>query len=170
MDAAPLRVLGVESSCDETAAAVVELGPDGPRVRSEVTWSQEVHTRWGGVVPEVASRAHVQQVVPVVRAALAEAALERPDLVAATAGPGLIGAVLVGLNLAKAAALGWGVPFVGVHHLEGHLLSALLEPDPPSFPFLALVVSGGHTTLYRAEALGRYEVLAETVVRVALAI
>jgi N6-L-threonylcarbamoyladenine synthase len=154
-----VNVLAIESSCDETAAAV--LGDSG--VLSDVIWSQRIHEAYGGVVPELASRAHAEQIVPVVRAALDQAGIERPDAVAATAGPGLVGAVLVGLSFAKSAALGWGVPFYAVNHLEGHLLSALLEPDPPAFPFLALVVSGGHTTLYRADALGRYSTLAETV-------
>lgn len=154
-----MNVLAIESSCDETAAAV--LGPDG--IRSDVAWSQAVHASWGGVVPELASRAHAEQIVPVVRAALGEAGLTRPDAVAATAGPGLVGAVLVGLSFARAAALGWGVPFVAVNHLEGHLLSALLEDPAPAFPFLALVVSGGHTTVYLAEAVGVYRTLGETV-------
>ena len=152
-------VLGIESSCDETAAAVV--GPDG--VRSDVIWSQDVHAAYGGVVPELASRAHVEQIVAVVRAALHQAGVVRPDAVAATAGPGLVGAVLVGLSFAKAAAVGWGVPFRAVNHLEAHLLSALLEDPAPAFPFLALVVSGGHTTLYLAHGVGRYDTLAETV-------
>ncbi|MFZ5476423.1 MAG: tRNA (adenosine(37)-N6)-threonylcarbamoyltransferase complex transferase subunit TsaD [Myxococcota bacterium] len=154
-----MNVLGIESSCDETAAAVV--GAEG--VRSDVVYGQAVHAAFGGVVPEIASRAHAEQIVPVVRAALAGAGVERPDAVVATAGPGLVGAVLVGLSFAKAAAAGWGVPFLPVNHLEGHLLSALLEPSPPAFPFLALVVSGGHTTLYLAHDVGRYETLAETV-------
>ena len=154
-----MNVLGIESSCDETAAAVV--GAEG--VRSDVIWSQKVHVAYGGVVPELASRAHAEQIVPVVRAALDQAGITRPDAVAATAGPGLIGAVLVGWCFARAAAIGWGVPLVPVNHLEGHLLSALLDPDPPAFPFLALVVSGGHTTVYLAEAPGRYRTLAETV-------
>lgn len=153
-----MNVLGIESSCDETAASVV-----GERVRSDVIWSQEVHAAYGGVVPELASRAHIEQIVPVVRAALDQAGVDRPDAVVATAGPGLVGAVLVGLSFAKAAAVGWGVPFRAVNHLEAHLLSALLEDPPPAFPFLALVVSGGHTTLYLAHGLGRYETLAETV-------
>jgi N6-L-threonylcarbamoyladenine synthase len=154
-----MNVLGIESSCDETAAAVV--GPDG--VRADVVYGQAVHAAFGGVVPELASRAHVEQIVPVVRAALAEAGIERPDAVAATAGPGLIGAVLVGLSFGRAAALGWGVPFIPVNHLEGHLLSPLLDAPAPAFPFLALVVSGGHTTLYLAEGVGAYRTLAETV-------
>lgn len=154
-----MDVLGIESSCDETAAAVV--GATG--VRADVVYGQAVHAAFGGVVPEIASRAHAEHVVPVVRAALAEAGIERPDAVAATAGPGLVGAVLVGLCFAKAAAAGWGVPFIPVNHLEGHLLSALLEDPAPEFPFLALVASGGHTTLYLAEGVGRYRTLAETV-------
>jgi N6-L-threonylcarbamoyladenine synthase len=152
-------VLGVETSCDETAASIV--GPEG--VLSDVVYSQGIHAEYGGVVPELAARAHVEKLVTVVRTALAQANLERPDGVAATAGPGLIGAVLVGLASGKAMAAGWGVPFVGVNHLEGHMLSPLLDDPAPEWPFLALVVSGGHTTLYRCIALADYEVLAETV-------
>jgi len=151
-------VLGVETSCDETAAAVV--GPDG--VRANVVWSQDVHARYGGVVPELAARAHSDKVGVAARAALDEAGIDRPDAVVATAGPGLIGAVLVGLAWGKAAAFGWNVPFLGVNHLEGHLLSATLLADGPAFPFLALVVSGGHTTLYRADDVGRYTVIGTT--------
>lgn len=154
-----MQVLGIETSCDETAAAVV--GPAG--VASDVIYTQTVHQAYGGVVPELAGRAHVERIVSTTRAALAEAGLARPDAVAATAGPGLVGAVLVGLCFGKALAAGWGVPFVGVNHLEGHLLSPLLEDPAPRFPFLALVVSGGHTTLYLAAALGDYRVLGRTV-------
>jgi N6-L-threonylcarbamoyladenine synthase len=154
-----LYVLGVESSCDETAASIV--GPEG--VLSDVVYSQAVHAEYGGVVPELAARAHVEKLATVVRAALAKANLERPDGVAATAGPGLIGAVLVGLASAKGLAAGWRVPFVGVNHLEGHMLSPLLEDPAPEWPFLALVVSGGHTTLYLCRGLADYDVLAETV-------
>ncbi len=157
-------VLGIETSCDDTAAAVL----DGSGVRSDVVWSQDLHARYGGVVPELASRAHASQIVPVVRAALAQAGVERPDAIAVTAGPGLMGAVLVGLSYAKAASLGWGVPFIGVNHLEGHLLSGLMEPgasgvQAPGFPFLSLVISGGHTTLYAVHGLGEYTVVSETV-------
>lgn len=154
-----MRVLGIETSCDETAAAVV--GASG--VLSDVVHSQEVHATYGGVVPELAARAHVEKAGAVVAAALDRAGLTRPDAVAVTAGPGLVGAVLVGLNLAKGLAAGWDVPFVAVNHLEGHLLSPLLEEDAPRWPFLALVVSGGHTTLYRCDALGSYAVLGRTV-------
>ncbi|MCK6504404.1 tRNA (adenosine(37)-N6)-threonylcarbamoyltransferase complex transferase subunit TsaD [Myxococcota bacterium] len=161
-------VLGIETSCDETAAAVVGPGVGGPgqpatAVLSDVIHSQEIHARYGGVVPELASRSHADHVVATARAALDRAGVARPDAVAATAGPGLLGAVLVGLCFGKALAAGWGVPFVGVNHLEGHLLSPLLEAPPPPWPFLALVVSGGHTTLYLARGLGRYETLASTV-------
>jgi N6-L-threonylcarbamoyladenine synthase len=157
-----VNVLAIETSCDETACAVVSHVDGRVSVRSDVVCGQDMHARYGGVVPEIASRAHTERLVIAVRAALAEAGVTRPDAVAATAGPGLIGAVLVGLSFGKAAALGWGVPFVGVNHLEGHLLSAMLEAPAPAFPFLSLVVSGGHTTLYEARALGEYRVLCET--------
>lgn len=153
-----MNILAIETSCDETAAAVL----DGATVLAEVVHSQAMHARFGGVVPEIASRAHVEQVVPTVLAALARAGIHRPDVVAATAGPGLVGAVLVGLSFGKSLALGWGTPFVAVNHLEGHLLSATLESPAPQFPFLSLVISGGHTTLYLARAVGSYDVLAET--------
>ncbi|MCB9764881.1 MAG: tRNA (adenosine(37)-N6)-threonylcarbamoyltransferase complex transferase subunit TsaD [Alphaproteobacteria bacterium] len=154
-----MKVLGIETSCDETAASVVDEGG----VRSDVVYTQTVHTPYLGVVPELASRAHAEKLPAVVRAALERAGIERPDAVAVTAGPGLIGAVLVGLSFAKSLALGWGVPLVAVNHLEGHLLSPLLEPDAPAFPFLGLVVSGGHTSLYLARDVGDYETLAQTV-------
>jgi N6-L-threonylcarbamoyladenine synthase len=152
-------VLGIETSCDETAVGVV--GPDG--VRADVIHSQAVHEEYGGVVPELASRAHAEKLVVSVRAALKQAGIRRPDAVSATAGPGLVGAVLVGLCHGKALAATWGVPFVGVNHLEAHLLSPLLDRPAPAFPFLSLVVSGGHTALYLAHDLGRYEVLAQTI-------
>lgn len=152
-------MLGLETSCDETAAAVV----DGAGVRGEVTFTQEVHAIYGGVVPEIAARAHVEKIGAVVAAALEGAGLERPDAVAATAGPGLIGAVLVGFAYGKALALGWDVPFVAVNHLEGHLLAPMLEDPSLDFPFLCLVVSGGHTAVYRVDGLGRYAILGSTV-------
>lgn len=154
-----MRVLGIETSCDETAASIV----DETGVVSDVVHTQEVHARFGGVVPEYASRAHVEKIGGVVRAALTEAGLERPDAVAVTAGPGLIGAVLVGLCYAQGLAAGWDVPFIGVNHLEGHLLSPLLEDPAPALPFLGLVVSGGHTTLYLVRDVGEVEILGETV-------
>jgi N6-L-threonylcarbamoyladenine synthase len=148
------RVLGIESSCDETAAAIVE---DGTRALSDVVASQhEVHARYGGVVPELASRAHILNVVPVVQAALERAgvALEELDGIAVTNAPGLIGGLLVGLQTAKAIAWVTELPLVGVHHLEGHLSAVYLEPDPPPLPHLALIVSGGHTSLVRVDDHG----------------
>jgi N6-L-threonylcarbamoyladenine synthase len=149
-----VRVLGLESSCDETAAAVVE---DGVRVLADVVASQhEVHAPYGGVVPELASRAHVVNVVPVLRGALEQAGvgLDAIDGVAVTCGPGLVGALLVALQAGKALAWVRGVPLVGVHHLEGHLSAVYLEPDPPPMPHLALIVSGGHTSLVRVDDHG----------------
>ena len=148
------RVLGLESSCDETAAAVVE---DGRVVRSDVVASQnEVHARYGGVVPELASRAHILNIVPVVQAALDLAGVGLADLdgIAVTNAPGLVGALLVGLQTAKAIAWVTGKSLVGVHHLEGHLTAIYLEPDPPPMPHLALIVSGGHTSLVRVNGHG----------------
>ncbi|HTJ47517.1 MAG TPA: tRNA (adenosine(37)-N6)-threonylcarbamoyltransferase complex transferase subunit TsaD [Kofleriaceae bacterium] len=153
-----MRVLGLESSCDETAAAVVE---DGVRVLADVVASQnEVHAPYGGVVPELASRAHVVNVVPVLRGALDRAgvSLDEIDAVAVTNGPGLVGALLVAMQAGKALAWVRGLPMVGVHHLEGHLSAVFLEPDPPPMPHLALIVSGGHTSLVRVDDHG---VLAE---------
>jgi len=146
-----MRVLGLESSCDETAAAIVD---DGKVVRADVVASQhEVHARYGGVVPELASRAHIVNIVPVVKAALDRAAvtLEELDGIAVTHAPGLVGALLVGLQTAKALAWVTGKPLVGVHHLEGHLSAIFLEPEPPPMPHLALIVSGGHTSLVRVD-------------------
>ncbi len=147
-----MRVLGLESSCDETAAAIVD---DGRIVRADIVASQnEVHAKYGGVVPELASRAHILNVVPVVQAALdhAECTLADIDGIAVTHAPGLVGALLVGLQTAKAIAWVTGKPLVGVHHLEGHLSAVYLEPDPPPMPHLALIVSGGHTSLVRVNA------------------
>jgi N6-L-threonylcarbamoyladenine synthase len=149
-----VRVLGLESSCDETAAAVVE---DGRVVRADVVASQhDVHMRYGGVVPELASRAHVRTVIPVIEAALEQAgvALSQIDGIAVTNAPGLVGALLVGVQTAK--AIGWvvGLPVVGVHHLHGHLAAIQLEPKPPPFPHLALIASGGHTSIVRVDAPG----------------
>ena len=152
-------VLGIETSCDETAVSVVSR--DG--ILSDVIWSQQIHTEYGGVVPELASRAHIDKVVSCTHAALEQAGIERPDLVCATRGPGLVGAVLVGFCFARSLAMGFGVPFIGVNHLEGHLLSVLLNDPAPSFPFLSLVVSGGHTTLYLARTVGEYQVLGQTI-------
>jgi N6-L-threonylcarbamoyladenine synthase len=156
-----VKVLGIETSCDETAAAVVE---DGRRALSDVVATQiEIHRRWGGVVPELASRNHVVQVIPVIDEALAAAGGPGAiDAIAVTRGPGLVGALLVGVQVAKALALAWEKPLVGVNHLEGHLLAAFLGETPPRFPFLGLVVSGGHTSLYAARAFGDYQLLGST--------
>jgi N6-L-threonylcarbamoyladenine synthase len=148
------RVLGLESSCDETAAAIVD---DGRHVLADVVASQhEVHARYGGVVPELASRAHILNIVPVVQAALERAgtSLDAVHGIAVTNAPGLVGALLVGLQTAKAIAWVTGKPLVGVHHLEGHLTAIYLEPEPPPFPHLALIVSGGHTSLVRVNGHG----------------
>jgi N6-L-threonylcarbamoyladenine synthase len=152
-----MLVLGLESSCDETAAAVVD---GGRRALSDVVSSQvEMHARYGGVVPELASRAHVVNMVPVVEQALAEAGVGLDDIggVAVTQGPGLIGALLVAVQMGKAIAYARHLPFVGVHHLEGHLSAVRLEPEPPPLPHLALVVSGGHTSLIRVDEGGLTE-------------
>jgi len=157
-----LRVLGLESSCDETAAAIVD---DGRVVRADVVASQhEVHAKYGGVVPELAARAHLVNVVPVVQAALDRAgvALAELDGIAVTNAPGLVGALLVGLQTAKALAWVTGKPLVGVHHLEGHLTAIYLEPDPPPMPHLALIVSGGHTSLVRVNDHGALVELGRT--------
>jgi len=155
-------VLGIESSCDETAAAVLE---DGRRVRSSIVASQDaVHAPYGGVVPELASRRHLEVIVPVVERALDEAGLRLPDLdgIAVTHGPGLVGSLLVGCSFAKSLAWAHRLPLVGVNHLEGHIYAASLTDDPPEHPFLALVVSGGHTALYHAVAPLSYSLVGET--------
>lgn len=157
-----MLVLGLESSCDETAAAVIE---DGRSVLSDVVASQfDVHAPYGGVVPELASRAHVVHVIPVLQAALERAGVTLDDIggIAVTQGPGLVGALLVALQTAKAVAYARGIPLVGVHHLEGHLSAVYLEPDPPPFPHLALVVSGGHTSLIRVDDHGVHTELGAT--------
>ncbi|WP_181705206.1 tRNA (adenosine(37)-N6)-threonylcarbamoyltransferase complex transferase subunit TsaD [Chthonobacter rhizosphaerae] len=161
-----MLVLGLETSCDETAAAVVARDADGRgRILSNVVLSQvEAHAAFGGVVPEVAARAHVEAIDGVVRAALTEAgvALSAVDAVAATAGPGLIGGVLVGLTTAKALAFAAGKPLVAVNHLEGHALTARLT-DGVAFPYLLLLVSGGHTQIVRVDGVGRYRRLGTTI-------
>ena len=155
-----MNVLGIETSCDETAAAVVA---GGRLVRSSVVSSQiDLHARYGGVVPEIAGRAHLELLVPAVTEALAIAGIERPDAVAATYGPGLIGSLLVGLSAAKALAMSWDVPFVGVNHLEGHLFAPVIEEPSLEWPLVVLLVSGGHTLLVRAQAPGRYRLLGQT--------
>lgn len=155
-----MNVLGLETSCDETGVAVYDTGRGllAERLHSQV----DLHARYGGVVPEIASRDHLRRLLPLVQEVLAEAGLERPDAIGYTAGPGLAGALMVGSGLANGLALAWGCPVIPVHHMEGHLLAPLLEPEPPEFPFLALLVSGGHTLLVGVDGLGRYRVLGST--------
>ncbi|WHZ10852.1 MAG: N(6)-L-threonylcarbamoyladenine synthase [Burkholderiaceae bacterium] len=165
--ATDLLVLGIESSCDETGVALVRTqGAGTPRLCAHALHSQvAMHQAYGGVVPELASRDHIRRVLPLARQVLAEAgeALRDIDVVAYTRGPGLAGALLVGAGVACALGAALDRPVLGVHHLEGHLLSPFLAADPPRFPFVALLVSGGHTQLMQVDGVGRYELLGETV-------
>ncbi|WP_296445361.1 tRNA (adenosine(37)-N6)-threonylcarbamoyltransferase complex transferase subunit TsaD [Rhodoferax sp. UBA5149] len=160
-------VLGMESSCDETGVALVEVrGTEVPVLLADALYSQiEMHQAYGGVVPELASRDHIRRVLPLTEQVLAASArtLADVDVVAFTRGPGLAGALLVGAGVACALGAALGKPVLGVHHLEGHLLSPFLSADPPEFPFVALLVSGGHTQLMRVDGVGRYELLGETI-------
>lgn len=156
-------VLAIETSCDETAASIVMGGND---VLSSIVSSQiDIHARFGGVVPEVASRAHLESIVPVIDAAIAEAGIvpSRIDAVAATAGPGLIGALLVGVSAAKSLALVWDKPFIGINHLEAHLYAGLLDDPTLEFPLVVLLVSGGHTMIIHMKGHGDYTVLGRTI-------
>ena len=159
-------ILGIETSCDETGVAVYDTASPGAEgLRAQALYSQvALHAEYGGVVPELASRDHVRKLLPLVRQTLAEAGLSVSDLdgVAYTAGPGLVGALLVGAGVARSLAWALDVPAVGVHHMEGHLLAPLMEDNAPAPPFVALLVSGGHTQLVAVEAIGRYRVLGET--------
>jgi N6-L-threonylcarbamoyladenine synthase len=161
-----MRVLGIETSCDETGVAVYDTALTGSAgLRAHAVYSQiALHAEYGGVVPELASRDHVRKLLPLVRQTLAEADLRLEDLdgVAYTAGPGLVGALLVGAGVARSLAWALEVPAVGVHHMEGHLLAPLMEDDPPEAPFVALLVSGGHTQLVAVDAIGSYRLLGET--------
>jgi N6-L-threonylcarbamoyladenine synthase len=153
-----MRVLGIETSCDETAAAVY----DGERglLAHELYSQVALHARYGGVVPELASRDHLRKLLPLIEKTVeAGGGRQTVDGIAYTSGPGLVGALLVGASVAQALAYAWRVPSVGVHHMEGHLLAPLLEPAPPAFPFVALLVSGGHTLLARVRGIGEYELL-----------
>lgn len=157
-----MRVLGIETSCDETGVAVYdsERGLLGDCLYSQVA----LHERFGGVVPELASRDHIRKTLPLIQEVLEKSAttLQEIDGIAYTAGPGLIGALLVGASLGRALGMSLDVPTVGVHHMEGHLLAPMLEDNPPEFPFVALLVSGGHTQLVRVDGIGRYELLGES--------
>lgn len=157
-----MRVLGIETSCDETGIAIYDStqGLLAHRLYSQV----KMHADYGGVVPELASRDHIRKTIPLIREVMQEAntSPEAINGVAFTKGPGLVGALLVGAAIGQSLAFAWGVPAIGVHHMEGHLLAPMLEADAPAFPFLALLVSGGHTQLVRVEGVGRYELLGES--------
>ncbi len=157
-----MRVLGIETSCDETGLAIYdsEQGLLGHKLHSQI----DLHAVYGGVVPELASRDHVRKTLPLLTSLLAETGLSRGDIdgVAYTAGPGLIGALLVGAAIGRSLAWAWGVPAVGVHHMEGHLLAPMLEAERPEFPFVALLVSGGHTQLVEVKGIGQYRLLGES--------
>lgn len=157
-------ILGIETSCDETSAAVIEGSGDDAEQKSLIILSQDVHRVFGGVVPEIAARAHLTSIVPVVEKALAEACANVSDIdaIAVTHAPGLVGALLVGVSYAKALALTLGIPLIGVHHMEGHLFAVALEHPEAAPPFTALLVSGGHTLLMDVEAWGRYRLLGAT--------
>ncbi|MEG0974869.1 MAG: tRNA (adenosine(37)-N6)-threonylcarbamoyltransferase complex transferase subunit TsaD, partial [Comamonas sp.] len=163
-----LLILGIESSCDETGVALVRTRDDGavPQLLSHALYSQiDMHRAYGGVVPELASRDHIRRVLPLTQQVLddAQSTLQDVDAIAFTRGPGLAGALLVGSGVACALGAALDKPGLGVHHLEGHLLSPFLSEDPPQFPFVALLVSGGHTQLMRVDGVGRYEILGETI-------
>ena len=157
-----MRVLGLETSCDETGVALYDSEQG---LLADALFSQiDLHRVYGGVVPELASRDHVKRMLPLISQVLLDANCTAQDIdgIAYTAGPGLVGALLVGASCAQALAFAWGVPAVGVHHMEGHLLAPMLEEQPPEFPFVALLVSGGHTQLVRVDGIGRYELLGES--------
>lgn len=157
-----MRVLGIETSCDETAVALYDSdqGLLAHRLHSQVA----IHAEYGGVVPELASRDHIRKLLPMIRAVMAETATQAPDIggIAYTAGPGLVGALMVGGAVGRSLAYAWGIPAIGVHHMEGHLLAPMLEDNPPAFPFVALLVSGGHTQLVEVGAIGEYRILGES--------
>lgn len=157
-----MRVLGIETSCDETGVAVYDCDKG---LLSHALYSQvKLHADYGGVVPELASRDHIRKLVPLVQKALEESGSDAKDIdgVAYTKGPGLVGALLVGSSFARSLAYGWKVPMIGVHHMEGHLLAPMLDDPAPEFPFVALLVSGGHSMLVRVDGIGQYQTLGET--------
>ncbi|AUQ24101.1 tRNA (adenosine(37)-N6)-threonylcarbamoyltransferase complex transferase subunit TsaD [Dickeya zeae] len=158
-----MRVLGIETSCDETGVAIydTQAGLLANQLYSQV----KLHADYGGVVPELASRDHVRKTVPLIQAALKEAGLQQGDIdaIAYTAGPGLVGALLVGATVGRSLAFAWNVPAIPVHHMEGHLLAPMLEDNPPAFPFVALLVSGGHTQLISVTGIGEYRLLGESI-------
>ena len=158
-----MKILGIETSCDETGVAIYD---EAKGLLANQLYTQiALHADYGGVVPELASRDHIRKTAPLIQAALSEAQLTAKDIdgVAYTCGPGLVGALLVGATVARALAYAWEVPAVGVHHMEGHLLAPMLDDNPPCFPFVALLVSGGHTQLVRVDGVGQYTVIGESV-------
>ena len=156
----PTITLGIETSCDETGVALfsAEHGLIAHALHSQI----DLHAVYGGVVPEIASRDHVRMLLPLIQRVMSEAGIEKPDAIAYTAGPGLVGALMVGGGMANGLGLAWDCPVVAVHHMEGHLLAPMLEENPPEFPFLALLVSGGHTMLIAVRELGDYQILGST--------
>ena len=158
-----MRILGIETSCDETGVAIYdeEKGLIANQLHTQIA----LHADYGGVVPELASRDHIRKLAPLLQAALQVAHLTAKDIdgIAYTSGPGLVGALLVGSTVARSLAYAWNIPAIGVHHMEGHLLAPMLEENPPHFPFVALLVSGGHTQLVRVDGVGRYELLGESI-------
>lgn len=158
-----MRVLGIETSCDETGIAIFD---DQNGILAHQLYSQiKLHADYGGVVPELASRDHIRKTLPLIDAALKQAGCQPEDLdgIAYTAGPGLVGALLVGSTIARSLAMAWNKPAVPVHHMEGHLLAPMLEENVPEFPFVALLVSGGHTLLVRVDGIGQYQILGESI-------
>jgi len=155
-----MNVLGIETSCDETGVALynAQTGLLADALHSQI----DLHAVYGGVVPEIASRDHIRCLLPLIEQVLGEAGIKRPDAIAYTAGPGLVGALMVGGGMANGLGLAWNCPVIPIHHMEGHLLAPMLEDEPPEFPFLALLVSGGHSMLIAVRGLGQYEVLGTT--------
>lgn len=155
-----MNILGIETSCDETGVALYssETGLLADALHSQI----DLHAVYGGVVPEIASRDHIRCLLPLITQVLGETGIERPDAIAYTAGPGLVGALMVGSGMANGLGLAWNCPVIAIHHMEGHLLAPMLEDEPPQFPFLALLVSGGHSMLITVRGLGEYEVLGTT--------
>ncbi|AZI13399.1 tRNA (adenosine(37)-N6)-threonylcarbamoyltransferase complex transferase subunit TsaD [Avibacterium paragallinarum] len=158
-----MRILGIETSCDETGVAIYD--EEKGLIANQLYTQIALHADYGGVVPELASRDHIRKTTPLIQAALQEANLSPEDIdgIAYTCGPGLVGALLVGSTIARSLAYAWNVPAIGIHHMEGHLLAPMLEENAPHFPFVALLVSGGHTQLVRVDGVGSYEVLGESI-------
>ena len=157
-----MKVLGIETSCDETGVAIYDSEAG---LLADCLFSQvEIHAKYGGVIPELASRDHIRKTLPLIEEVIEKAGIDASEIegVAYTAGPGLVGALLVGAAIGRTLGMAWDVPTIGVHHMEGHLLAPMLEPEPPEFPFVALLVSGGHTQLVKVGGIGRYELLGES--------